>query len=104
MVGAALQEDKPKHISSFEVSISVMFAGVLWAKGIHIVMPESATPWSVADLCPWNFPGKDIGMGCHFLIQWIFPTLELNTHLLYLLHWQADIFYHCIIWEAIFRK
>ena len=89
MVGAALQEDKPKHISSFEVSISVMFAGVLWAKGIHIVMPESATPWSVADLCPWNFPGKDIGMGGHSLLQGILPTQGSNLHLLHLLHWQA---------------
>ena len=82
MVGAALQEDKPKHISSFEVSISVMFAGVLWAKGIHIVMPESATPWSVADLCPWNFPGKDIGMGGHSLLQGIFLTQGSNRRLL----------------------
>ena len=83
MVGAALQEDKPKHISSFEVSISVMFAGVLWAKGIHIVMPESATPWSVADLCPWNFPGKDIGMGGHSLLQGIFLTQGSQQGLLH---------------------
>ena len=27
-------------------------------------------------------------MGCHFLLQGIFPTQELNPHLL---HWQADI-------------
>ena len=20
-------------------------------------------------LCPWNFPGKNIGVGCHFLLQ-----------------------------------
>ena len=25
-------------------------------------------------LCPWDFPGKDIGVGCHFLLQGIFPT------------------------------
>ena len=24
-------------------------------------------------LCPWNYPGKDTGMGCHFLLQEIFP-------------------------------
>ena len=38
-------------------------------------------------LCPWDFPGKNIGEGCHFLLQGIFPTQGLNTHLLL---WQAD--------------
>ena len=28
--------------------------------------------------CPWNFPGKNSGMGCHFLLQGIFldPGIE----------------------------
>ena len=25
-------------------------------------------------LCPWDFPGKNSGVGCHFLLQGIFPT------------------------------
>ena len=25
-------------------------------------------------LCPWNFPGENIGLGCHFLLQRIFLT------------------------------
>ena len=35
-----------------------------------------ATPWTVAHkvLCPWGFPGKSTGVGCHFLRQGIFPT------------------------------
>ena len=40
--------------------------------------------------CPWNFPGKNIGLSCHLLIQGIFPTQELNLHLLCLLHWQVE--------------
>ena len=40
--------------------------------------------------CPWNFPGKNIGVGCHFLLQGIFPTQGSNPCLLHLLHWQAD--------------
>ena len=36
---------------------------------------------------PWDFPGKNTGVGCHFLLQGIFPTQRLNPHLL---HWQAD--------------
>ena len=41
-------------------------------------------------LCPWNFSGKNTGVGCHFLLQWIFPTQGLNLRLLCLLHWQVD--------------
>ena len=40
-------------------------------------------------LCSWNSPGKNIRVGCHFLLQRIFPTKGLNPHLLSLLHWQA---------------
>ena len=29
-------------------------------------------------------------MGCHFCLQGIFPTQGSNSHLLCLLHWQAD--------------
>ena len=34
-------------------------------------------------------PGKNTGVGCHFLFQGIFPTQESNQHLLCLLHWQV---------------
>ena len=33
---------------------------------------------------------KNTGVGCHFLLQGIFPTQGLNLHLFRLLHWQAD--------------
>ena len=32
--------------------------------------------------CPWNFPGKNTGVGYHFLLQGMFQNC--------LLHWQAD--------------
>ena len=38
-------------------------------------------------LCPRNSPGKNTGVGCHFLLQGIFPTQGSNPHLL---HWQVD--------------
>ena len=41
-------------------------------------------------LCPWNFPGKNTGVGCHFLLQGIFLTQGSDLCLLHLLHWQAD--------------
>ena len=41
-------------------------------------------------LSPWEFPGKNIGVGCHFLLQGIILTQGLNLSLLNLLHWQAN--------------
>ena len=38
-------------------------------------------------LCPWDFAGKDTGVGCHVLLQGIFPTQGSDPRLL---HWQAD--------------
>ena len=35
-------------------------------------------PWGVSHLCPWNAPGKNIGMGCHSLLQGIFLTQASN--------------------------
>ena len=29
-------------------------------------------------LCPWDSPGKNTGVGCHALLQGIFPTWGLN--------------------------
>ena len=57
---------------------------------VHVcsVMSDSVTPWTIASQSPlsWNFP-----VGCHFLLQEIFLTQELNPHLLQLLNWQADL-------------
>ena len=39
-------------------------------------------------------------MGCHFLLQGIFPTQGSSLCLLRLLHWQADFFTDCATWEA----
>ena len=50
------------------------------------------TPWTVARQAPvsLDFPDKNTGVGCHFLLQGIFPTQGSNPSLLHLLHWQAD--------------
>ena len=41
-------------------------------------------------LCPWSVPGKNIEVGCHFLLQGISSTQKSNLNLLCLLYWQAD--------------
>ena len=39
--------------------------------------------WPAKLLCPWNSPGKHTGVGCHFLLQGIFPTQGSNLGLLH---------------------
>ena len=48
----------------------------------------SVTPWTEVPrlLCPWDSPGKNTGVGCHFLLQGIFPIQGLNPNLLCPLH------------------
>ena len=45
-------------------------------------------------LCPWDSPGKNTRVGCHFLLQGIFLTQGSNLRLLLLLHFR-QILYHC---------
>ena len=40
--------------------------------------------------CPWNFPGKNTGVYCHFPLQGMFLPQRWNPCLLGLLHWQVD--------------
>ena len=51
--------------------------------------PTLATPWTVAHQAPLSTgsPGKNTGVGCHFLLQGIFPTQGSNPGRL---RWQAD--------------
>ena len=58
--------------------------------------PTFVIPWNVACrlLCPWGFPGKTIGAGCHVLLQGIFRTQSEPD-----MHWQAG--YNWAIWEAL---
>ena len=41
-----------------------------------------ATPWTVAYQAPlWDSPGKNMGVGCHALLQGIFPSQGSNPGL-----------------------
>ena len=50
-------------------------------------------------LCPWNFPGKNTGVGCHFLLQGIFPTRDQTcvSCLSFIGRW---ILHHSGTWET----
>ena len=84
------------------ISLSFLLSGLFWpltqnleVKSEHVscsVMSDSLQPhglYSTRLLYPWDSPGKNTGVGCHFLLQGIFLTQGLNPHLLCLLHWQA---------------
>ena len=50
----------------------------------HSVVSNSLRPHGQQParlLCPWNIPGKNTGVGFHFLLQGIFLTQGLNPHL-----------------------
>ena len=54
---------------------------------MYSVMSDSfVTLWTTAHQAPMSmgFPGKNPGVGCHFLLQGIFPTQGSNLHPLHL--------------------
>ena len=58
----------------------------------HKVVSDSAISWTVHHQAPLSvgFPRQKYWVGCHFLLQGIFPSQDLNSCLL---HWQADFFF-----------
>ena len=57
------------------------------------VMSKSLRPHGLGlarFFCPWDSPGKNNGVGCHFLLQGNFLSQGLSLCLLSLLHWQRD--------------
>ena len=82
-----------KHLNDYTLQYSEK-----WSRS---VVPDSAIPWIVACtklLCPWDFQGKSTGVGCHFLLQGIFPTQGSNPGLshcrqtLYRLNHQGSLY------------
>ena len=62
------------------ICLSLAFAIVLLWLFSRSVVSDFVTPWPVA--CLWDSSGKNIGVGCRFLLQEIFPTQGLNPSLL----------------------
>ena len=51
---------------------------------LTLLQPHRLKPARI--FCPWDFPDKNTGVGCHFLLQGLFLIQGLNPHLL---HWQV---------------
>ena len=63
---------------SLVVVVLVMLVAQLCPTLCH---PMDCSP--TRPLCPWDFPGKDTGVGSHFFLQGIFPTQGSNPDLLH---------------------
>ena len=64
------------------------------------VMSDSLQPHGLQHasiLCPWDFPSKITGVGCHFLLQGIFPTRDQNC----IFCIGGQILYHCDGWKVL---
>ena len=59
----------------------------------YLVVSNSLWPHGLQPtrlLCPWNFPSRNTGVECHFILQGIFLTQGLKPYLFHLHHWQVD--------------
>ena len=79
-----------RHDWSDLAAAAAVMSSFLWSCGLQLARL----------LCPWSFPGKKTGVGCHFSLQGIFPPQGLNPHLL---HRQVD-FSHCTTYNIYVEK
>ena len=101
---AAMNVEKldPSHSASVRMwnSPAILARGLAvsynttWNYHLCSVAQSCLTPCDPMDCSP---PGSAVHgivqariLGCHFLLQGIFPTKGSNLRLLHLLHWQAD--------------
>ena len=78
------QRSEFQHVPLPQSSVCVLSCSV--------VSDSLATPWTIAHQAPLcvGFPrGKIAGVGCHFLLQEIFPTQGFGTGRRVLYHWAA---------------
>ena len=70
--------------------ISISFLDFIYIRCCNCLVIKSCLTLQPANLLsPRNSPGKNTRVGCHFLLQGIFPTQGSNLHLLCLLNWQV---------------
>ena len=60
----------------------------------------TVTSYTARLLCPWNSPGKNTGVGCHSLLQGIFPGQGLNLQLIMSPALASWFFTTSVTWEA----
>ena len=63
----------------------------------HSLWPQGLQPARL--LCPWNFSGKNTGVGCHFLLQGIFLIQRWNLCVSWVSCTGRWVLYHYATWE-----
>ena len=71
-----------KYIHTVKYCVCSVMFDALWP---HVL-------WTARLLFSWDFPGKNKGVSCHFLLQGIFSTQGLNLHFLCLLHFRQILY------------
>ena len=90
LVLVSVSQHTLKRCNKASASVTAIHEKALKSESVsRLVLSNSLWPhrlYPTRLLCPWDFPGKNKGMGCRFLLQGIFPTQGLNSSLL---HWQV---------------
>ena len=68
---------KKKNCSSNPLAHTIFFISPL----SHVWLLQCHGLYPVRLLCPWDFPGKKTGVGCHFILQVIFQPRG-QTHIM----------------------
>ena len=73
-----VEKKTKKNETSFDYQVNDKFCGCFVAKScLNLCNPMDCSPLG-SSLCPWDFPGKNTGVGCHIFLQGIFPTKGSN--------------------------
>ena len=73
---------KIEHISYF-ILYPQIYKVCCWVAQLCPTLLQPHGLWPTRLLCPWDSPGKNTGVGCHFLLQGMFPTQGSNPGLLH---------------------
>ena len=81
-VGSSPWEMNLGSTSPVNLKFSSYLGRLLLSRSVmsNFLQPHGLQPAGL--LCPWDFPGKNTGVGCFALLQGIFPTQGPNPHLL----------------------
>ena len=77
----ALPSEPPGKLITNNNEQQLLHSTIYQASSTYAVISDSCRPHGLQPtrvLCPWNFPGKNTGVGCHFLLQGIFSTQGSN--------------------------
>ena len=55
--------------------------------------------YSARLLCPWGFPGKNTGVGCHFILQQLHSETHSSTQLMQKILWLKWFALRCKYWK-----